>query len=322
MDAFDNQVLARPAAGRLAAFWSEIQDYWARVPDKWLFLTLLAGWCVLFQFLGISSFNFGTTQPSLFEWLYNAWNAPALDSSQGNLIPFVVVGLFWVKRRELAASISGVWWPALAIVGLALLIHVAGFLIQQPRVSMIGLFLGMYGLIGVVWGWRTMRVSTFPMAMFAFCMPLGTFAQPITLPLRMWSATWTRLICHSLLGINVVQQGTSLLDPRDGKFNYDVAVACSGIRSFVALLAVTTVFAMLSLKSIWKRLVMVAATVPLVMFCNILRLVVVILVAQAYSHKAGIWVHGWFGFVTYMIAIGSLLALAHWLREKPSPGVA
>jgi hypothetical protein len=174
MDAIENQVLARSTAEvRQPSFWSEFQDYWARVPDKWLFLTLMAGWCVLFQFIGISSFNFGTTKPSLFEWLYNAWNTPAMDCSHGNLIPFVVAVLFWVKRRELAASISGVWWPALAVVGLALLIHVLGFLGQQPRVSMIGLFLGLYGLIGLVWGRRTMWVSTFPMALFAFCMPLG-----------------------------------------------------------------------------------------------------------------------------------------------------
>jgi exosortase len=322
MDAIENQVLAGPAAERPPSFWSEFQDYWARVPDKWLFLTLLAGWCVLFQFIGISSFNLGTTEPSLFEWLYHAWNTPALDCSQGNLMPFVVVVLFWVKRRELAASISGVWWPGLAVVGLALLVHIVGFLAQQPRVSMIALFLGLYGLIGVVWGWRTMWSSLFPMALFAFCMPLGTFAEGLTLPLRLLAATWTRMICHGLLGIDVVQQGTALLDPHDFKFNYDVAVACSGIRSFVALLAVTTVFAMLSLRSVWKRALMLVTTVPLVIFCNVLRLVVVILITQAYGREQGMWVHGWFGFVTYLVAIGSLLVMAHWLREKPSPAGA
>src|SRR5271170_728301 len=78
MDAIENQILARPATERRPSFWSEFQDYWARVPDKGLFLTLLAGWCGLFQFVGISSFNFGTTEPSLFEWMHNAWNAPAM----------------------------------------------------------------------------------------------------------------------------------------------------------------------------------------------------------------------------------------------------
>src|SRR5208282_432913 len=108
-----------------------------------------------------------------------------------------------------------------------------------------------------------------------------------------------------LLGIDVVQQGTALLDPHDVKFNYDVAAACSGIRSFVALLAVTTVFAMLALRSVWKRALM------LVIFCNVLRLVVVVLISQAYGRTAGVWVHEWFGFVTYLVAIGSLLGVAY-----------
>jgi exosortase len=322
MDAIENQVLTRPPTQARRSFWPEFRDYWARVPDKWLFLTMLAGWCVLFQFVGISSFNFRTTEPSLFQWLYHAWNEAALDCSQGNLIPFVVLVLFWVKRRELAASMAGVWWPGLAVVGLALLIHILGFLAQQPRVSMIALFLGLYGLIGVVWGRRTMWVSSFPMVLFAFCMPLGTFAEGVTLPLRLLAATWTRMICHGLLGIDVVQRGTALLDPRDGKFNYDVAAACSGIRSFVALLAVTTVFAMLALRSVWKRALMLVTTVPLVIFCNVLRLVVVILISQAYDRASGLWVHEWFGFVTYLVAIVSLLGMAHWLREKPSPAGA
>ncbi len=317
MDAGDHHVPVATLAARRPSLGAEFRDYWGRAPDKWLFLTLLAGWCVLFHVAGISSFNFKTLHPSLFEWLYHAWNEPAMDSSQGNLIPFVVAVLFWVRRRELAASVSGVWWPGLGVVGLALLIHVLGFLAQQPRVSMIALFLGLYGLIGVVWGWRTMWESTFPMGLFAFCMPLGNFAEPVTLPLRMVSATWTRVFCHWVLGIGVVQQGTVLSDP-SGKYNYDVAAACSGIHSFVALLALTTIFAMLTLRSLWRRMLMVLTTVPLVVFCNVLRLVVVVLIGRAYGEASGKWVHDWFGFVTYMAAIGALLGVARALREKPS----
>ncbi len=316
MDAVDHQGLAPPSAGPQPSFWAEFQDYCGRVPDKWLFLTLLAAWFALFHFIGISAFNFATKEPSIFQWLYNAWNQDDMDCSQGNLIPWVVAILFWVKRRELAASITGVWWPGLAVVGLALLIHILGFLVQQPRLSVIALCLGMYGLIGLVWGWRTMWKSFFPMFLFAFCMPLGSFAQGATLSLRMLAATWTHAICHGLLGINVVQQGTALYEPK-GQFNYDVAVACSGIRSFVALLAITTIFAMLTMRSLWRRGLMILTTIPLVLFCNVLRLVVVILASQAFGNAAGIWVHGWFWLVTYLVAVGSLMGVAHWLGEKP-----
>ena len=277
--------MERAPAAPHASFWPEFQAYWTRVPEKGLFLTLLAGWCVLFQWVGINSFNFKTTRPSLFEWLYHAWNEPAMDCGHGILIPFVVAVLFWVKRRELADSIAGVWWPGLAVVAVALLMHILGFLAQQPRLSMLALFLGLYGMIGAIWGWRTMWVSTFPMVLFGFCMPLGNFTDKLTLPLRMFSVTLTRLFCHGVLDVDVVQRGTMLLDPKGG-YEFDVAAACSGIRSFVALLAITTVFAMLSFHSIWRRAVVLLATVPLVVVCNVFRLVVVILLAKGYGQAS------------------------------------
>jgi exosortase len=317
MDVVENEVPAGPAAGRPPSFWAELQDYWRRVPDKWLFLTLLAGWCALFQLAGISSFNYAK-RPSLLEWLYNAWNTPALDSSQGNLIPFVVVALLWVRRRELAASITGLWWPGLAVVGLALLIHVLGFLVQQQRVSVIAFFLGIYGLAGVAWGWRTMKASFFPMVLFAFCMPLGTFAEELTLPLRLMATSLTRMICHGLLGIDVMQQGTTLLDPL-GQYQYDVAAACSGIHSFVALLAVTLIFSWLAYRTVWRRGLILALTLPLVVLCNVVRLVVIILASQTFGRGAGNFVHEWFGFVTYVVAVGCLLVVARWLKEKERP---
>jgi exosortase len=319
MDAVNHQVMAPPPPEARPSFWSEFHDYWGRVPDKWLFLTMLAGWCVLFQWVGINSFNFGTKESSLFEWLYNAWDIPAMDSGHGKLIPFVVAILFWVKRRELAAAMAGIWWPGLVVVGVALLIHLLGFLAQQPRVSMIGLCLGLYGLIGVVWGRRTMWVSSFPMVLFAFCLPLGSFAEVVTLPLRMVSVTLTRMICHGVLDIDVVQQGTTLLDAK-GHYEFDVVAACSGIRGLVASLAVAAVVAMLSLRSMWKRALMMLATVPLAICGNVLRLTVVVLIGQTYGQASGKWVHDWFGYVTYLVVnIGLLLVLAHWLKEKPSP---
>jgi len=161
-------------------------------------------------------------------------------------------------------------------------------------------------------------MSFFPMVLFGFCMPLGNFTDKLTLPLRILSVTWTRLFCHGVLDIDVMQHGTALMDAQ-GKYDFDVAAACSGIRSFVALLAVTTVFSVLSFHSMWRRAVMLAATVPLVVICNVLRLVVVVVIAKGYGQAAGKWVHDWFGYVTFLVAIGALMGMAHWLKEKPSP---
>ncbi|HUD83053.1 MAG TPA: exosortase/archaeosortase family protein [Candidatus Saccharimonadales bacterium] len=315
MDAVETKAPASTPVEPGPSFAEEFRSYWARLPDKGFFFGLLAAWCVVFELFGTASFNFSTT-PSLFQWMYNAWDAPMLDSSQGKLIPFVVVILLWVRRRELAETITGWWWPGLAFVGLALLLHVFGFLAQQPRVSIVALFFGIYSLVGLVWGWRTMKASFFPFVLFAFCMPFGTFVENLTLPLRLLATKLTFLICHGGLEIPLFQNGTELFD-KTGKINFDIAPACSGIRSFVALLAVTTIFSVMAFKTIWKRAAMIALTIPLVVFFNVVRLVAIILATQAINKEAGLFVHEWFGFVTYMMAVVCLLGVAHCLRDKP-----
>lgn len=248
--------------------------------------------------------------------MWNAWSAPAFDSAHGKLVPFAVLALLWWKREPLFSSLAKPWWPALFLLAVALGIHLCGFIVQQPRVSIIALFLGIYSLVGLVWGWRTLKESFFPFILFAFCMPLGTFVEKFTLPLRLLSTAVTAQVAHDLLGVPVVRQGTQLFDAH-GTYNYDVVAACSGIRSFIALLAITTIFGVITFRKTWKRALMIALTVPLVIICNVLRLGTIILAAQSFGQESGNIVHEWFGFVTYAIALGFVFLVGRLLKEKP-----
>jgi exosortase len=136
------------------------------------------------------------------------------------------------------------------------------------------------------------------------------------MPLRVFTVKLTAWMCGFLLGVPVIAHGTALYDV-SGKINFDVAAACSGIRSFVALLAVSTIFAFVTYKSIWRRAGMILLTIPLVVFCNLIRLLAIVLAKQAFDDRAAHFVHEWFGFVTYLLAIGCMLAVGHWLREEP-----
>jgi exosortase len=296
-----------------------LEAFWRAMPDKAVFGALLAAWVLLFHYWGWTTMTAGRTG-SLFDWMWLKWSDPSNDASHGKLIPWVVLAVLWFRRERLVKSVAGVWWPGLIGVGLALGLQVAGFVVQQPRLSMMALFFGAWGLTGLVWGRETLKVTFFPFFIFAFCVPMGgTFAQSLTLPLRMWAAKVTAFITDDVLGIEVVRTGTKLVDPH-GYFNCEVAAECSGIRSFMALLAISTIFSVLAMRVLWKRAVMIGLSVPIALICNVLRLVAIILAATAFrSQAAGNFVHEWFGYVTYMIGIGILLLAARWLGEKPSP---
>jgi len=297
---------------------TELQLLWGALPDKSALGMLLAAWVLLFQYLGLTTGIAGKTG-SLFSWMWGKWDDPANDAGHGKLIPLVVLAVLWARRERLVKSVAGVWWPALLALALALALHLVGFVVQQPRLSMVALFFGAWGLLGLVWGWQAWKVTFFPFFIFAFCLPVGgTFAQELTLPLRLFAAKVTLFITHGLLQIDVTRIGKNLLDPQN-RWHYEVAAECSGIRSFAALLAISTIFSVLTMRLFWKRAAMIVLTVPIALICNVLRLSTIIMAATAFrSQAAGNFVDHWFGYVTYMIGIGILLLAARWLRDKPS----
>ena len=293
------------------------------MPNKGFFLALLAAWLALFHFLGSSTLGYVRTS-SLFYWMLDAFSGGGhwseSDEAYGALVPFGVLVIFWLKRRELLALELRTWWPALGLVALGSMLHVLGYVVQQPRISVVGLFTGLYGLTGLAWGWQWLRASFFPFFLFVFCVPLGSLAQAITFPLRLLVTRIVEQICHFLLAIDVVRQGTMLFDEK-GRYQYDVEAACSGIRSLAATVAFGIVLAFFSFRSWWKRLLMVASAVPLAVLGNLLRLLAIIIAAEFGGQAWGNAVHeggpgGIFVLLLYIPGFAGLLALEHYLRRN------
>jgi hypothetical protein len=184
--------------------WQDVVDCWCRLPNKGFFFALLAAWLMLFQFLGNSVFGY-IHSPSLLVWMFNAYNSGGVsgDDAYGNLIPFLVIGLFWWKRKELLQLPLKIWPPALGFVALGLVLHILGYVIQEPRLSIVALFTGIYGLMGLAWGSAWLRNSFFPFFLFIFSIPTGTVLEPISFPLRILVSELVEGVAHNVLGIGV-----------------------------------------------------------------------------------------------------------------------
>ena len=310
-------------------FYPEWLELWRSFPLRWQVVALVAAWTALFQFLGHSTLGYVNTR-SLFGWwlwvhtrgLVDADGSVhvlrILDSEEFHawLIPAVVLILLWCRRDDLLAMRKGVCWPALGIFLGGVLIHVLGYMVQQARISVVGFFVGLYGLTGLLWGAAWLRAALFPFALFAFCVPLGTSGEVITFPLRLMATRITGVVCDTLLGINVLQDGTRLFDA-GGTYQYEVAPACGGIRSLTAITAFGVIYGYVTFKSTWRRLLTVAAAFPLAVLANVFRLTLIVLAAEAFGQKAGSYVHDSivFSFAPYVPSIGGMLFLGWWLRE-------
>ena len=304
--------------GILDEFQHEFIKCWHQLPNKSFFFALLLAWLALFQFLGNSTFGYIDT-PSLFSWMMGAYTSPNGDDGHGPLVPIVVLGLFWWKRNELLELTLEVWWPALLLVVMGLVLHVGGYILQEQHLSIVGFFIGLYGLTGLAWGRRWLRASFFPFFLFIFCVPLGGEGQIVTMPLRQMVAKIVTFIAHLGIAPNLVRDGVQLSDPVH-HFSYEIAAACSGIRSLVTLLALTTVYGTITFKATWLRAVMLLSAAPLAVIGNVARLTFTVLVARIGGQDAGKAVETKAGFVTFAVAIVCVIYLAKWLQrfEKPA----
>jgi len=298
------------------SFWQDTADCWRRLPNKTFFFVLLAAWLALFQFLGNSILGY-IHSPSLFSWMYEAYNGtnPAADDGHGDFIPFLVVVLFWWKRRELLDQHLNVWWPGLLVLVLAVGLHILGYVLQQPRLSVVALFTGIYGLTGLAWGREWLKKSLFPFFLFAFSIPLGSLADAVTFPLRLLVTRLVEIVSHWILGIDVMRIGTQLIDPTD-TYQYDVAPACSGIRSLVAIFLLATIYGFLTFHSSWQRLFLMALAFPFAVLGNLVRMLVIIIAAALGGQSWGNYVHE--GCPIHLPLIGGEVAIANLLPYVPA----
>jgi len=311
--------------GVLEEFRLEFMDCWRRLPNKGFFLGLAAAWFALFHFLGNSTLGYDVT-PSLLRWMFNIYRSGGLlesDDAFGFFMPFIVLGLFWAKRRQLLSLKLDVWWPGVFLVALGLICHVLGYMVQQPRLSVIGLLIGLYGLTGLSWGAAWLRASAFPFFLLAFCVPLGVLVERLTLGLRMLVSQLVVLVSHFILAIDVERDGTVLMDATR-HYQYEVAAACSGIRSLLATLALAMILAFVSFHKPWKRLMVVASAFPLAVLGNLLRMLAIVIAAEIGGQSLGNQVHdggplGIYSLLPYVPAFAGLLLLEHYFGDRPGP---
>lgn len=298
--------------------WQDTVECWQRLPNKTFFFVLLAAWLVLFQFLGNSILGYIHT-PSLFAWMREAYRSHGetlSNDSHGNFIPFLVVGLFWWKRKELLARPLQMWWPGLLILVAGMVLHILGYLLQQPRISIVALFTGIYGLMGLAWGRAWLKAAFFPYFLFIFSIPLGDQAKFITVPLQLLVSWLVEMVAH-LLGIGVVRDGVQLIDP-SGTYQYEVAAACSGMRSLVAIFLLATTYGFFVFRSPWHRLFLMALSFPLAVLGNLVRMLFIIIAAEMGGQSWGNFVHAnwFFSLVPYLPAMAGLLWIGWWLEKR------
>ncbi len=277
----------------------------------------LAGGAV-FQFFGNGSLGYIKSR-SLFHWWGYQWADPASECEHGWLILALSAWLFWRNLRQpvpAGASRPERRWPALAAMLGGLAVHLLGYLLAQARVSIAGLLLFTWGVLSLAGGRRWGRAAAFPVVFMLFAVPLDVL-DTVGFQLRLGVINTAWHLAHAV-GIDVIRNGTQLMSPSGG-YQYDVAAACSGLRSLTALAALSLLLGYLNFRSWPVRIFIGLLCLPFAFVGNVVRIFSVIVMAEWRGQAAGVRTHDVMGFGVFVIVL-SLVQLAVWWLQRRGVG--
>lgn len=251
-----------------------------------------------------------------FRYLWGRWMSDS-QYSLAYLVPFVS-GYFgwklWATASRQPKSSSA--WGMVLIV-LALLTHLVGSLLDVAILSGASVFVLLVGGFLYLRGTAFTRVMWFPLAYIAFMIPVPEgLTDMVGFPLQLYASASTAHLLN-LLGIDVVRNGVNLSVPG---FDFEVAAACSGMSSLVALVGVTAVFAYITTLPNKYRWGLFALSLPIALVANVVRISTIALVGYSVGADAAIDIyHDWSSPILFMVAIMLLFALSRgfeWLNDR------
>jgi exosortase len=152
-----------------------------------------------------------------------------------------------------------------------------------------------------------------------FCIPLN-FLDVIAFPLRIFAAKISAGLMQAL-GVDLLREGSALkaIDAfGHEKWAVDVAAPCSGLRSLLAMTALTSVYAWVTQNAQWKKWLLFLSSIPLAIAGNVGRIVTIGLVAEAFGQKLATGpVHDFSGYVVFVVGITLMISLGAMLKSKP-----
>jgi exosortase len=183
---------------------------------------------------------------------------------------------------------------------------------EQLSVSMLALVAWWIGAFIVSFGTRAFQRALFPLCFLFWIVPIPEFVlNPIVRLLQEGSVASARLL-FAAVGVPVARDGTQLTIPG---LTVEVAPECSSIRSSLMLVVTTMVLAQMSLRSVWRKALVVAVAIPLSVAKNGLRIFVL---AMLTTHVDRSFITGRLhhqgGIIYFLIALAAIVLLI-WIAH-------
>jgi len=252
-----------------------------------------------------------------FVWMAQRFDAADSFYSHGWLIPFATGWLVWQRRNRLPTQRLGSFW-GLALLIPSLVVHTLATWWRLHFVSGFAMLGVVWGLVWTLWGAQMLWQLRFPLLFLLFMVPLpGILLIFISFKMKLFAAMLATHVV-SWVGIPAQQAGSTIHVPGVSVIVDD---ACSGLRSLISLIALSILWTSLmgSGSRWWHKLTMVAASIPVALAANMVRIVVLLLLSAIYGpHIAEGFLHYGSGVVVFGVALAILAWLSKSLVREPA----
>ena len=267
---------------------------------------LVAGWLLVFWpvYLGL--------------W-QTLWQEDA--HAHGPLIGLIVAVLLWRLRHQFAVLPAPTSiLPGMLLLAGGLALAIVGEVQDIPLLAMAAQIPVLAALLLARHGWAGLRAAWFPLAYLAFMIPLpGIAINAVTQPLKEWISLATSHLLHAA-NYPIAHSGVILVI---GQYQLLIADACSGLHSFMALLALGILYAHLAPSAgTTRNAALLLAIIPVALAANLLRVIVLSLVTYHAGDAAGRQWHEVAGLAMFGIALATLVTfdtlISRVSRRRPS----
>jgi exosortase len=262
---------------------------------------------------------FALTYAPTAVWFVERWSMGVWWHVHGFL---VFPAAIWLARgRLLSLPPSPLTHSALGFLLLvpAALLQALDAMLGFEILSAISMLLAIAGLVLLLLGRERTKAIWFPLLFLAFAVPIPLFvARPIHMMLRQVAAAGTDGALD-LLGYDVRRTGLLI---EVGPERIEIADACSGFSTLMALLMISMLLAYLGRARPWRAVLLVLSVLPAAAAANVARCILLSMLVAAFGH--GILetaVHPVSGVATFAIAMALLLGLERLLvkpKEVPT----
>ena len=248
--------------------------------------------------------------------LASAWYNNDQYSHGFLIIPICIYILFQKKDVLSKTPVLPSSWGLVFLI-FSLIIYIFAYFCEILTITSLSLVLFTSGVITYFYGFKMFKELIFPLCLLLFMIPIPSqIFTSLTIPLQIFVSK-SSVFIGSLLGMPIYREGNVIHLPEQ---TLQVVQACSGLRSLLSLLTLSAVFSYLTLKSNVLRSILFISGIPIAIFVNIIRVLLMILFFYHFNYDLTKGtIHTIFGVVIFAFALIAILigkgVLSIWDRS-------